>query len=1466
MTNLISILKISLNRGRISFFTISLLIITFGLSQPGAGLMINEFLASNGSVNLDPDFQNFADWIEIRNTSDLEIELLGFTLTDNLTEPDKWHFPEELALAPEDILILWADGQDTVATDLHVNFKLNAGGEELGLFNAEGVLLDVIIFPEQYPDISSGRSPEIPAEWLYYGDPSPGSDNGDLGIAEPLFCQPPMFSIPPGIYFGTQSVELTTQYDEGEIRFTVDGSRPTPQSQIGENSIIFDTTMVVRARVYHDGLLPSKVETATYIIDEPFALPVVSIAIDPDYLWHEDIGIYVEGSHFNPDECETANYFQDWERPCHFEYFSPDGNRNLNFDAGLEILGKSTPRYPQKSLGLSLRSSYSQDSFDYDIFDGKNLYEQRYLVLRNGGGDWRKSMISDPLVHSLSAGMMDLDFQSYQPAVVFLNGEYWGIHNIREKMNRYFPEANFNLDPDLIQLLEQLPDNIIEGEAADYQALLDYIEVNDLSDPTHYEYVQSQIDTEEYINYLCTEIFCANRDWPQNNVKWWRISEPAGPWRWMLFDTDAGLGQMEDNSLSLATELGVKPPWSTALVRGLLTSPVFADRFITRLVSHLNTTYHTDRVTAFIDSLVTNLEPEMPRHLDRWGDECFINYQTGVELCGIGDMADWYENLTGKYDFAAGRPAVVFQNLQDRFDLEDPLNLQLSVVPAGSGRIRVDGQKIPNDTFSGQFFSGFTWELTAEPSPGYRFLHWTGTVNSDSCALAYSPDAAGAIQAVFEPLTSPLLVINEINYHSSDDFDTGDWIELYNPHNQELPLAGWSLNDEGGTAPYTFAESASISAHGYVVVCVDSEAFSEFFPAITPEEGNLAFGLSAGGDRVTLLDADDALIDQVVYNDAIPWPLAADGSGPTLELLHPSLDNALPENWRASPALGGSPGMENNLNSPPYFNSQPVEMISEGQFYSYNISCIDPDGDPVQLVPVTIPDWLTYTNTGSYSALLEGFASPGMIENQFPVSISVSDSIFTILQDFVLAVQFQQDNWYVSEDGSDDNLGLQPDNALATIETAFLSATATDTVFVLPGIYYEQVNFQGKGVVLSSLYTITKDPEYIQTTVLDGSNEGTVVVMNSGEESSAVLTGFTIRNGSGSEWIISGNEHNAGGGVFIDHSAPRLENLIIENNSSPEWGGGLALINSNSILTNVDIRTNTANLGGGLFCMNSDMVIAGSTIYGNIAQTSGGGVRIIESDLSFRHTVFAENSAISSGGALGLSNSAVLLGNSTLVQNESPLGPAVHLKNTSVILAVNTISWLNPLPAIYASSVQGPNSVILSHSDLEGGLGTIFTNGNCAVFLMGSNLDVDPFFSDVDNDDFTLQNESPCIDAGTALFQYDGWEDYQVSTGDYHGEQPDLGAFETGILISGCTSPNALNFNDMAVEDDGSCLFSGDFDLNGSVDVRDIVLILEYILDELEYDAWQSLTGDLNQDGLLDIQDVVMVVDNIMNS
>ena len=709
------------------------LLVAARLRADAPPVVISELLAGNASTNLDPDYKNFVPWVELRNDGAAAVNLAGYRLSNDLAVPNRWTLPSGISIPPGGTVLLWLDG---LATGRHAPFVLDMSGE-LGLFAPNGAPVDSITFGPQWPDVSYGRARG--GEWRVFDPPTPGAANGD-GWADATPAAVPALSPPGGFYAGAQAVTLAAAPGT-TVRYTTDGSRPTAASPVYSGPIAVSAPTVVRARAFPAGGLPSATATATYLVGVPPDVAVVSLATDPAYFFDNFIGIYVDGKAgiANP-KCgkKVANWNRPWERPVSVEIYDAGGARLLQQDGGVAIAGSCTRRDPQKQMQLFARPSYGDDDFSVALFPDKPFDAYGRIILRPGGQDLANTLLRDGLGQRLAIGRMDIDRQAYRPGVVFINGAFWGVYGVRERMDEYFVTSNYGLALDEFDLLEKNA-NVMVGSRASWDALYAYLRDNNPATPAVYATLQSRIDIDEYIDYEILEIYADNLDWPHNNIRYWRAHDD-GRWRWMMHDLDAAFGRdtkgYNNNTFKFAAATKGKRAYNALVLRRLMVSPEFKAEFGQRFITHLNTTFAPARVRDIIDAMAADIAPQMPAQVARWHKPKSVTFwQSEVgRLRTFADLRPGY--LTGFLNTFLGSPGTTVLSVSH---------------DAAQGRVLVSGVDVPGD-YSGPHFRGLPLRLEAVPAPGFAFVQWAETGETAASVSVVLAGAATTRTAVFAPM------------------------------------------------------------------------------------------------------------------------------------------------------------------------------------------------------------------------------------------------------------------------------------------------------------------------------------------------------------------------------------------------------------------------------------------------------------------------------------------------------------------------------------------------------------------------------------------------------------------------------------------------------------------------------------------------------------------------------------------
>jgi len=764
-------------------------------------LLINEIMASNGSSIWDEDGDE-EDWIEIYNAGNSPVNLLGFGLSDQMSNPMRWTFPS-IFILPNQYLVVWASGKNRSLHNqpLHTNFSISQAGEPILLSDADGQVLNIIPAVPHQTDISYGRFPNASANLTYLTNPTPNNEN--IGPGYSALSAPIQFSLPEGYYISSVSVALATPDNNTVIRYTLDGSEPNTNSAIYTSPLHFDNLSdvpnffsmiptnntnpgppyfegwepplgnvykinVLRAKAFNPDTPEAPSFNATYIVDplahNRFTLPLMSLTSDFAHLFDNQTGVYVQGN--------SGNFWQDWERPGNFTYFTKNGILAFNENAGYKIHGNFSRSRPRKSLRMIFRNTYGNSWLEYPIFENKDTERYKRLILRNAGNDWGNSLIRD-VIPQILAKDFKVETQYFQPTILFINGEYWGIHNLRDRYNSHYFEAKYGIPSNRLTVLEN--NNIFsDGNPAGqnhYQSLMNYVENNDLSLYAHYQNVLERIDIESFIDFQLAHIYPKNTDWPGNNTKFWRYFrndfDPAagvkdGRWRWMLFDLDFSFDLDLDyvphlntgsahNTLAFAMAPNgpawPNPSWSTLLLRKLSENDSFKIQFTNRYCDLLNTVYHPDFVTNTLDSIQALLQPEMQEHINRWRSPVSV--------------VSWSNEIEAMKNFAQQRTNFQYQHLQNVFNWGDKHRLTVEIDQPEAGFVKLNSLDLTQETngisepvypWQGYYLNGSPISLTAVARAGYVFSHWSGAVSSSNPSITIDLSQTTEIKAHFQAL------------------------------------------------------------------------------------------------------------------------------------------------------------------------------------------------------------------------------------------------------------------------------------------------------------------------------------------------------------------------------------------------------------------------------------------------------------------------------------------------------------------------------------------------------------------------------------------------------------------------------------------------------------------------------------------------------------------------------------------
>ncbi len=606
------------------------------------GLIISEVMSANRSYLKGP-YGTTADWLELHNTSDSTVELADYYLSDRSSDTDRYPLPDITLKAGEYcVLLLKSDPTNLNSHYESLPFNLSSEGEQLYL-SKNGSVVDYVMLPELAADESWGRAKES-SVFSLLASPTPGYGNS----ASAEKCAMPTASVAQGCYDGIDYLDIELS-GEGEIYYTTSCATPGSTAKLYTGPIRLTETTVIRAECRSSGKQDSELLNLSYIINENDTLPIVSVVTDPGNLWDPGNGIYVAG----PDASEEpphfgANYWNDWEKIANITLFETDGS-GFSADCGIKIFGGFTRSMPKKSLACHFRDIYGCGELAYPLFGEDSFDTYESFVLRTGGQDSTRARMRDVLITSLFSDYTDVPVQKYKPVVVYLNGEYWGLHYIREKINTNYLAAHYNVEPDTL--------NVVKGGGwanPDYVDFAEYTAKHNMSDPEQYEYVSSRIDVDNYIDFLIAEMWIANMD--SGNVKY--FLNPEGIWTWILYDTDLAFLEYKNNPFPtyfLPNNIGAADTTAKTFGAKMIKNELFRDKFLSRMAWQMNTIWTEENINARIDEIITMIGEDMPKECERWNN----SYKA------------WQDSVESLRLFAANRNEYMLKFAQEWFDLTD---------------------------------------------------------------------------------------------------------------------------------------------------------------------------------------------------------------------------------------------------------------------------------------------------------------------------------------------------------------------------------------------------------------------------------------------------------------------------------------------------------------------------------------------------------------------------------------------------------------------------------------------------------------------------------------------------------------------------------------------------------------------------------------------------------------------------
>lgn len=668
-----------------------------------AQVVINEIMQSNIDCIMD-DMNQFPDsWVEIYNGTSSAINLSSYKLGLTDDPMAAYQLPSR-SVPANSYAIIYCDKE---ATGYHTDFRLDSGkGGAVYLFKGSEIVDKILKIAKQpAPNIAYGRITDGASEFGYQEVPTPGAANCGK-VCEKILGEP-VFDVAGTVFTSSKRIVLHLSLPEGApegtvIVYTLDGSEPSLTNGTIYNTPItlYNSTRVVRATLFCEGYLSPRSTVQSYIfLNRAQTLPVFSIVTDEKYLTDKKIGIYVDGNYSSGKK----NFEYDWRRPMNIELYETDGTTQAFNQLGeMRIMGGQSRNATLKSLAVYANKRFGEKRFEYEFFPDQRPGETKFksFLLRNAGNDFDYLYMRDAIIQRTMSSHVDIDWQAWRPAIVYINGTYRGILNIRERSNDDNVYTNYNGLED-IDMIE----NSSELKAGTWDNFNAFKEFYAEHGHTMAEYAK-WIDVNEFINIYAMNLFYNNQDWPGNNTVWWRPATEDGVWRIIAKDTDFGLGLYGSPSNYNTMAWFYNPNYDsgrnwansyddTRLFRRLMEDSDFQREFIDHCAIYMGDFMNSKGTRELWDPMYEIIKTEYPIHRKLF-NEWWPNYNDE-----IGQARKWIE----------ARPGHFYEQLKSQYSLGNVEALILSTNMISSDIrekmvVEINGIPLSKPEFNGKFYAG----------------------------------------------------------------------------------------------------------------------------------------------------------------------------------------------------------------------------------------------------------------------------------------------------------------------------------------------------------------------------------------------------------------------------------------------------------------------------------------------------------------------------------------------------------------------------------------------------------------------------------------------------------------------------------------------------------------------------------------------------------------------------------------
>ncbi len=722
-------------------------------------VIINEYsIANRGNItgahtgqSFNDNFNRTENWIELYNT-DTEnfFDLTGYYLSNDIENPTMWQISDGVIPPGSKVMVYGSRRDISSGVVLHANFNLRQlRPDDIVFANPEGEILESYTIEKTQVNHSRGRVTDGAEEWGLFTLPTPGQPNEG---AFSSYTSKPIIEVEAGVYESPITVSILTENEDEIIRYTLDGSTPTETSSIYESPILISETSVLRARCFSDeeSIIPGFIETNSYIIGEDHTLPIFSFSGDSDML-----------SLFNGN---------DNLRPLgHFEYFDENGEFIDENFGDFNKHGNDSWQYAQRGVDFISRDEFGYNRrLEHKFFATSDRTRFRRLMVKAAANDnypfqQGGAHIRDSYIQTLSQlAKLDLDERSSTNVALYVNGQYWGIYDLRERVDDnnftdyyYNQDYTFSESDIYLQFLKTWGSTQAhfgnQSAIQDWSNLVSFVQNNSMADESNLSQVEETLNMQSFIDHFILNSYVVSRDWLNYNTGWWRGLDPNGDaqkWRYIVWDMEAALGHfinytgLPDASANAnpcqVENITVGNGHAQILKKMIDENPQVKERYVNRYIDLMNTHFKYENAVAVLDSMVNNIAPEMPKQIERWG----------------GSIDEWQDNVQDIRDFLQTRSDALVSGLMSCYDLTGPYPTEINVIPATGGKVKLNNEELSEFPFEATLFGEINTYLTAIPNPGYSFAFWVADgviINPDETEeqISFMLSEAATINAYF---------------------------------------------------------------------------------------------------------------------------------------------------------------------------------------------------------------------------------------------------------------------------------------------------------------------------------------------------------------------------------------------------------------------------------------------------------------------------------------------------------------------------------------------------------------------------------------------------------------------------------------------------------------------------------------------------------------------------------------------